>query len=261
MIPKIIHYCWFGGNPLPELAVKCIESWKKYCPDYEIKEWNESNFDLNMFPYAKEAYENRKFAFVTDVVRLYALYTEGGIYMDTDVEVLKPLDEYLKHKAFSGFEDEKLVPTGIMASEKGGIWAKENLEYYNDRHFVKEDGSFDMTTNVNTITDYMLSKGLVQNNTYQDFPNLITMYPKDYFCPKSYKDGKIYLTSNTATIHHFAGSWLTNKNAYYHQLKRKYSYLPNRLSYIIAAIGSSIKYEGFFGACKNFLKLNFKYHR
>ncbi len=250
MIPKIIHYCWFGGNPLPELAVKCIESWKKYCPDYEIKEWNESNFDLNMFPYAKEAYENRKFAFVTDVVRLYALYTEGGIYMDTDVEVLKPLDEYLKHNAFSGFEDEKLVPTGIMASEKRGIWAKENLEYYNDRHFVKEDGSFDMTTNVNTITDYMLSKGLVQNNTYQDFPNLITMYPKDYFCPKSYKDGKIYLTSNTTTIHHFAGSWLTDKIKLFHELRRKYSFLPNKLAEYYALFISEKRYNGFSKALR-----------
>lgn len=250
MIPKIIHYCWFGGNPLPELAIKCIESWKKYCPDYEIKEWNESNFDLNMFPYAKEAYENRKFAFVTDVVRLYALYTEGGIYMDTDVEVLKPLDEYLKHNAFSGFEDEKLVPTGIMASEKGGIWAKENLEYYNDRHFVKEDGSFDMTTNINTITNYMLSKGLVQNNTYQDFPNLITMYPKDYFCPKSYKDGKIYLTSNTTTIHHFAGSWLTDKIKLFHELRRKYSFLPNKLAEYYALFISEKRYNGFSKALR-----------
>ena len=107
MIPKVIHYCWFGRNPLPPLAIKCIESWKKYCPDYEIKEWNEDNFDLDLFPYTREAYDNRKFAFVTDVVRLYALYHEGGVYMDTDVEVLKPIDCFLTHHAFSGFENEK----------------------------------------------------------------------------------------------------------------------------------------------------------
>ena len=100
MIPKIIHYCWFGRGQMPELALKCLESWKKYCPDYEIKEWNEDNFDLETYPYAREAYENRKFAFVTDVVRLYALYHEGGIYMDTDVEVLKPLDRFLNDPAF-----------------------------------------------------------------------------------------------------------------------------------------------------------------
>lgn len=209
MIPKVIHYCWFGRGELPDLAKKCIESWKKYCPDYEIKEWNEDNFDLDKYPYVREAYDKRKFAFVTDVVRLYALYHEGGIYMDTDVEVLKPLDRFLSHHAFSGFEDEQFVPTGIMASEKGGKWAKDNLDYYNGKHFLKEDGSVDLTTNVVTITNYMLPLGLKQDNTYQDFPGLITFYPKDYFCPKSYKDGQIYLTDNTYTIHHFAGSWIT----------------------------------------------------
>ena len=205
MIPKVIHYCWFGRGKMPEMALKCIESWKKYLPEYKIKEWNEDNFDLDMYPYVREAYDNRKFAFVTDVVRLYALYHEGGVYMDTDVEVLKSLDPFLHHNAFSGFEDEKNIPTGIMASEKGGRWAKENLDYYNDKHFINEDGTMDVTTNVQTITNIMLPYGLKQNNSYQDFPGLITFYPKDYFCPKSYKDGKIYLTKNTVTIHHFAG--------------------------------------------------------
>ena len=211
MIPKVIHYCWFGRGKMPEMALKCIESWKKYLPEYKIKEWNEDNFDLDMYPYVREAYDNRKFAFVTDVVRLYALYHEGGVYMDTDVEVLKSLDPFLHHNAFSGFEDEKNIPTGIMGSEKGGRWAKENLDYYNDKHFINEDGTMDVTTNVQTITNIMLPYGLKQNNSYQDFPGLITFYPKDYFCPKSYKDGKIYLTKNTVTIHHFAGSWLTQK--------------------------------------------------
>lgn len=208
MIPKIIHYCWFGKNNMPLEAQRCIDSWKKYCPDFQIKEWNEDNFDLNLYPYVKEAYDKRKFAFVTDVVRLYALYHEGGIYMDTDVEVLKPLNNFLSHHAFSGFEDEQNVPTGIMGSEKGGIWAKDNLAYYDNRHFIKEDGSMDLTTNVTTITNYMLPLGLKRNNTFQDFPNLITFYPKDYFCPKSHEDGKIYLTKNSYTIHHFAGSWI-----------------------------------------------------
>lgn len=119
MIPKVVHYCWFGRGPKNELATKCIESWKKFLPDYEIKEWNEDNFDVNLYPYAKEALENRKFAFVTDVVRLYALYTEGGVYMDTDVEVLKTYNPFLHHKMFSGFETNNNVPTGMMAAEKG----------------------------------------------------------------------------------------------------------------------------------------------
>ena len=211
MIPKVIHYCWFGKGKMPKMAKKCIKSWRKYCPDYEIKEWNEDNFNLDLYPYAREAYDNRKFAFVTDIVRLYALYHEGGIYMDTDVEVIKPIDAFLKHTAFSGFENEKNVPTGIMASEKGGLWAKENLEYYNNRHFIKPDGSFDYTSNVVTITNYMLVHGLKQNNTYQEFPNLITIYPKDVFCPLNYQGMKLTLTENTATIHHFSGSWLPPK--------------------------------------------------
>lgn len=214
MIPKVIHYCWFGKKPLPELAKTCIASWNKFLPEYEIKEWNETNFNLDQYPYVREAYDNRKFAFVTDVVRLYALYTEGGIYMDTDVEVLKPLDQFLKHNAFSGFENYKDIPTGIMASEKGGKWAKDNLEYYNGKHFIKENGEFDMTTNVTIITNYMLQYGLKQNNTYQDFPELVTFYPKDYFCPKSQVDGKIKLTENTVCIHHFAGSWLNKKEKF-----------------------------------------------
>lgn len=245
MIPKIIHYCWFGRNPLPPLAIKCIESWKKYCPDYEIKEWNEDNFDLDLFPYTREAYDNRKFAFVTDVVRLYALYHEGGIYMDTDVEVLKPIDHFLIHHAFSGFEDEHNVPTGIMASEKGGKWAKDNLEYYTDRHFLLADKSFDLTTNVTTITNYMLPLGLKQNNTYQDFPNLITFYPKDYFCPKSYEDGKIYLTENSYTIHHFAGSWVSEEDKYVMKVKRNVFFLPSRLGAYIAKFVALVKYRGF----------------
>lgn len=206
MIPKKIHYCWFGRGEMPDLAKKCIESWKKYLPEYEIKEWNEDNFDLSRYPYAKQAYENRKFAFVTDVVRLYALYTEGGIYMDTDVEVVKPLDSLLQYEAVSGFETTNLVPTGLMASEKGSAIIGELLSDYKGREFLNANGEFNLTTNVIYITDTLNKYGLKLNNEFQTV-NGFTLFPWDYLCPKSVKDGKIYCTENTLTIHHFAGSW------------------------------------------------------
>lgn len=210
MIPKIIHYCWFGHGEKPNLAKMCIESWRKYCPDYVIKEWNEDNFDLDLYPYTREAYEKRKYAFVTDVVRLYALYHEGGIYMDTDVEVLQSLDRFLVHHAFSGFQqeqDETKIPTGIMGSEKGGKWAEDNLAYYDGRHFVLPDGALDTKTNVKTITELMIPYGLKLDNTYQDFPGYITFYPKEFFCPIEHLND-IRITDNSYTIHYFAGSWL-----------------------------------------------------
>lgn len=211
MIPKIIHYCWFGRGLKPAQAIMCIKSWKKHLPDYQLKEWNEDNFDINQNKYIKEAYENRKFAFVTDYVRLYAIYTEGGIYMDTDVEVIGRYDQFLHHHAFSGFETDGNVPTGMMAAEKGSLWAKELLDQYNGRVFIQPNGSFDMTTNTTVITNYMVEKGLILNNSYQDFPGLCTMYPSDYFCPKDHRTGKIKCTKNTICIHHFAGSWLKTK--------------------------------------------------
>lgn len=206
MIPKIIHYCWFGGKPLPEDAKRYIDSWRKYCPDYEIKEWNESNFDLNICNYVREAFEAKKWAFITDYVRLYAMVNEGGIYMDTDVEVIKPLDSFLYHKAFSGFEDERNIPTGIMACEKGFALFDELLHYYDNKHFIKDDGTYDLTTNVITITNICRKYGFKGNNKKQDVLGFI-LYPNDVFCPKSHDTGEIKLTDNTVTIHHFAGSW------------------------------------------------------
>lgn len=221
MIPKKIHYCWFGKGKMPELALKCIESWRVNLPDYELKEWNENSFDINSNFYVKEAYESRKFAFVTDYVRLYALYTEGGIYMDTDVEVLKNLDSFLDLPAFSGFEDNMHIPTGIMAAEKGSIWAKWQLEYYSGRHFLLPDGTLDLITNVDIIGGLMEEKGFILKNGLYNFQNIITIFPKDYFCPKSHTTGKIELTENTYTIHHFAGSWKSSSD----RLKRRIVHL------------------------------------
>lgn len=206
MIPKIIHYCWFGRGSKPELALKCIESWKKWCPDYQIIEWNEDNFDINSNRYVKEAYEAKKYAFVTDYVRLYAMYTVGGIYMDTDVMVLKSLDEYLVHDAFSGFENMEKIPTGIMASVQGQATIGQLLKYYDTASFYRSDGTLNMTTNVEIITDMMLPKGFVPNGKYQVIDGF-AIYPQNVFCPDHKKLSDPVYMLNTATIHYFAGSW------------------------------------------------------
>lgn len=208
MIPKRIHYCWFGRNPKPELAEKCIKSWRKFCPDYEIIEWNEDNFDLAAAPlYVRQAYEARKWAFVTDYVRLWAMTRYGGIYMDTDVEVVKPLDRFLHHQAFSGFEDAVHIPTGIMACEKGFPLFEEFLQYYQDKSFLNPDGTPDCTTNVVIMTDMCLARGLKQDNTFQVVDGF-ALYPKDVFCPVEMSTGLAKKTGNTAAIHWFAGSWV-----------------------------------------------------
>ncbi len=254
-IPKTIHYCWFGRGQKNELMLKCIDSWHKFLPDYEIIEWNEDNFDINSNKYAKEAYENKKYAFVTDYVRLYILYNYGGVYMDTDVEVIKNIDKFLEHKAFSGFENNNYIPTGIMASEKNNKWIKDLLDEYNYLNFIKKDGTMDLTTNVIRITNKTMEKyNLIPNNTFQDLDEVV-FYPHEYFCPKDWETGKIFLTNNTYTIHHFNGSWHTkkekrqiNKKRYYIEkygeelgLRKYTKYLKrqkilNTLSYPIKAI-------------------------
>jgi len=229
MIPKKIHYCWFGGKPLPKLAKKCISSWKKFLPDYEIIEWNEQNFNINCCDYVKEAYQTKKYAFVSDYVRLYVLVKYGGVYMDTDVEVMKPINEFLQLKAFSGFQGAESIPTGIMACEKGHELFKEFLNEYNNIHFILKDNEYDLTTNVARITNTCKKYGLVVNNKHQTIKDF-TLFPFDYFCPQrsdnSFK-GRI-ITKNTYTIHHFEGSWLP----YHKRIYRK----------ILILFGSNYKY-------------------
>jgi len=210
MIPKIIHYCWFGNGAMPALALKCLESWKKHLPDYEIVVWNEGNFDVNMYQFSAEAYKERKFAFVADVCRLHALKEMGGIYLDTDVEFLKPLDEtLLSNKGFTGFEDNLLLSSAIMGSEKNGEWINDLLPHYHNRSFYLSNGGLDVNPNTEIITAFMRDKkGVIINNTFQKLDDYCTIYPSDYFCPKSWKTLKIQRTSNTYCIHHFAGSWI-----------------------------------------------------
>lgn len=219
MIPKVIHYCWFGRNPLPESAQNYIKTWEKYCPGYKIIEWNEDNFDVNQIVYTHEAYDFKKWAFITDYVRLYVLYHHGGIYMDTDVEVIKPLTPFLNNRGFSGFELPDKVPTGIMACEAGHPLIKQLLDSYQNKRFLLPDGSLDITTNVELITDTCLNHGLILNNKLQTISDF-TFYPTEFFCPKNNRTLELSVTKNTYTIHHFSGSWLPESNKYHEKIKK-----------------------------------------
>lgn len=198
---------------MPDLALKCIESWHRFMPDYEYKLWNEDNFDINSVPYVKEAYESRKFAFVTDYVRLFALYTEGGIYMDTDVEVLKSYDDLLSLSGFTGYEGSKHLPpvTGTMASQAGNVWVKEQLESYQNAHFILPDGSFDTMTNTTRISNIMREGGFVQDGKKQVYKDM-HIFPVEYFCPRQ-TTGEVFITENTYCDHHFMGSWSDHRSS------------------------------------------------
>lgn len=196
MIPKIIHYCWFGKGPMPERAGSCIESWHKYMPDWEYMLWNENNFDVSSYPYTQEAYNAGKFAFVSDVARLKALKDYGGVYFDVDFEVYKPFDDLLHNDAFAGFEGSKHNPVmmGVLGSVPSGKWVSMQLDRYEGRHFIL-NGKPDLTTNVKFITDWMNEHGFLSNGKEQDFMDL-HVYPVDYFCPRL-TTGEYRKTTNT----------------------------------------------------------------
>lgn len=196
---------------MPELAKMCIASWHKCMPDWEYKLWNEDNFDVTSVPYVKEAYEARKYAFVTDYVRLWALYNEGGVYMDTDVETLKSYDDLLHLTAFTGYEGSKSCPpvTGTMASEAGGEWVKEQLDDYEGAHFLMSDGTLDMTSNTQRISKIMRDNGFVQDGTYRVYKDL-HVFPCEYFCPRL-TSGEVVISEKTYCDHHFMGSWNNKK--------------------------------------------------
>lgn len=212
MIPKTIHYCWFGGNPLPELAKKCIESWKKYCPDYEIIEWNETNYDVNKCAYMKEAYQSKKWSFVSDYARFDIIYNHGGIYLDTDVEIIRSLDGFLENRVFMGFESENYVNPGlIIGGEKGSREIECIMHWYETHHFMKESGEIDLTAIPAIVTKILDGMGLRKEQSVQLLNGALTIYPKDYFCPMDYYTGDIVITENTHTIHHYCASWLNDR--------------------------------------------------
>ena len=212
-IPKIIHYCWFGRNPLPESALRCIESWQTFFPDYEIKQWNEDNFDVNIIPYTQEAYSAKKYAFVSDYARFYLLHQYGGLYFDTDVEVIKSFSPILAYGPFMGCERDSTDSGGIGVAAGLGLGAlpgmdiyQKILTQYQTLHFIREDGSLNIKTVVDYVTNTLKDHGL------QDVPGIqqvadIRIYPKEYFCPKIMDTDDIHITENTYSIHHYDASW------------------------------------------------------
>lgn len=249
MIPKIIHYCWFGRGPLPELAQKCIASWKKYLPDYEIKEWNEDNFDVNIIPYTAEAYQAKKYAFVSDYARFWILYRYGGIYFDTDVEVIRPIDDIIERGNFMGFEtdpkpqlkadaSEASVAPGLGLGVNPGLGLiKKMLDFYEGRHFEFVLGGIGQLTIVHIATEVLRKAGLKQQQGIQQVDDM-WIYPAEYFCPINLKTGRIHVKPNTRTIHHYAGTW-QDKHFSFKELIKKV--LPESLLLKVIAVKTKRK--------------------
>lgn len=249
MIPKIIHYCWFGRNPLPELAQKCIASWKKYLPDYEIKEWNEDNFDVNIIPYTAEAYAMKKYAFVSDYARFWILHKYGGIYFDTDVELIRPIDDIIARGNFMGFEtdpnpakgdaSEGSVAPGLGLGVAPGLDViKKMLDYYEDKHFICETNMRNQITVVHICTKVLMENELQNVEGIQKVDDDIYIYPAEYFCPINVTTGRIHVEKNTRTIHHYAGTWVDKKFSLKEFVKRL---LPEKLLLSIFSLKAKLK--------------------
>ena len=221
MIPKTIHYCWFGGKEKPKSVQRCIASWRKYCPDYTIKEWNEENYDVNALPYTRDAYAAGRYAFVSDVARFQVLYQEGGVYFDTDVEVIRPIDRLVERGAFMGWEradalgNVHVAPGLGLAAPKGFLLYKEVLDGFAKLSYYQADGQWNPYTMIPLVTDLLKQKELQMDGTFQNVnlndnlnDNVITIYLADFLCPMDSLTGKIELTESTYTIHHYTMSWL-----------------------------------------------------
>lgn len=208
MIPRVIHYCWFGNGQIPSMEQKCIDSWKRICPDYEIKLWNENNYDVGKNNYMKQAYESKKYGFVPDYARLDIIYNHGGIYLDTDVEVVRSFDSLLMLKGFMGFESKNLVALGLgFGATPGNSIIKKMLDDYNDRNFLKTDGSMDLTASPFIQTELLKGCGLKLDNNFQQIDDMVIL-PAECLCP----DNNMFphVTENTFSIHKFSGSWTSD---------------------------------------------------
>lgn len=212
MIPKKIHYIWLGGKPLPDMVLKCMESWKKHCPDYEIIRWDESNLDLDINKYCRQAYDAGKYAFASDVLRYYVIKEQGGIYLDVDVELLKPLDELLNNTAFMGFEQGDVLavaPGLIIGAEKNNQAISELLELYSKDVFIRDDGRINYETVCTKTTNYLKNKyGLKIENKIQNLKQIV-IYSTEYFCPINPCSKELeFLTENTYSKHLYLASWV-----------------------------------------------------
>ena len=210
MIPHTIHYCWFGHAPLPASARKCIASWRKHFPDYEIKEWNESNFDVACIPYIQQAYEHKKYAFVSDYARFAILYQHGGIYFDTDVEVIRGMEDVLSKGGYMGMENCKVNPGLGMAAEANAPLMKEIMDYYATLQFADEQGNLlNDGTVVKHTTTVLERHGYKQNGELQQIGGFL-IYPNDWFNPLEDTTGRLNITANTHSIHWYAKTWCEN---------------------------------------------------
>lgn len=207
-IPKIIHYCWFGYKEKPQIVKKCIESWKNKLPEYEIIEWNETNFDIEKRLFTKEAYLAKNYAFVSDYVRVYALYHYGGIYLDTDTEIIKSLDQFLVEESFWGFEEKDFIATSLIGACAYNLLIKEFLEYYDSLSLYDEKGNLKKFTNVLVVTNIFKQKGIQMNGKYQKIEDIAAIYPQEFFSPYDYINCYSKATENSFAIHHFYKSWL-----------------------------------------------------
>lgn len=220
-IPHVIHYCWFGGKAKPDSVLKCIESWKKYCPDFEIKEWNESNYDVHKHPYMEKAYLNHRWAFVSDYARLDIMYENGGIYLDTDVEVIKDLSPLCKCSGYIGFETNDKVNDGQGFGCVAHLPViKEMLDCYEgDEPYEIIDGKQEYSESPKLRTRVLLKHGLKLDGTRQQVADM-DILTVDYLCPKDFQSGRMKLTSNTFSIHHFDGSWHGGNAQFYVKLRQ-----------------------------------------
>lgn len=219
-IPKIVHYCWFGRGEKPAIVEQCINSWRKKLIDYEIIEWNEDNFDVNCNIYVKEAYENKKYAFVSDYVRIHALYNMGGIYLDTDTEVFKSLDEFLDEDSFWGFEEKNYIATSTIGAKKGNKLIKMFLDFYQGKSFNETSKNIETSTNVQIVTKIFKDLGFEMNGEKQTIEGIGTIYPQEYFSPYDYINYYDKRTKNTYTMHHFYKSWISPRDRMKSNIKK-----------------------------------------